>query len=285
MGNPPPIPSSPGTNKAANPPRGGWSTVSIPGFGEVPLPPLALYCLAVLAVIGAAIHVYGMWRQVRQDLSNNQQILDQIRRVQAGIEVQLANKHYNDVNRTELTVWQNATGRLIIDYYNNDATISVTRYSVDTTIPPTTHWILDLTNVPLQPSPGNTSGGHLSGALDERQHPPRTLFANAVLDAATSASDPSADTLGEYYKSGATSGTPSLITSDGTLIPMQRAQAGCSGHCLNPHPGQFRTWNGQVNGCFVQVWRQWADGCTHYEWFNTCYNYWDPQIWWTCCVH
>jgi hypothetical protein len=64
-----------------------------------------------------------------------------------------------------------------------------------------------------------------------------------------------------------------------------RSPQECGGHCLNPHPGQFRSWYGQANGCWVQVWRQWPEGCTHYQMFNTCNNYFDPQIYWTCCVH
>jgi len=57
------------------------------------------------------------------------------------------------------------------------------------------------------------------------------------------------------------------------------------GRCLNPHPGQFRFWYGQQDGCIVQVWRQWPDGCTHFQWFNNCSKSWDPQIYWTYCVH
>lgn len=57
------------------------------------------------------------------------------------------------------------------------------------------------------------------------------------------------------------------------------------GRCSNPHPGPFRSWNGMQNGCLIQTWRQWQDGCTHFQWFNTCYNVWDPQIYWTYCVH
>jgi hypothetical protein len=68
-----------------------------------------------------------------------------------------------------------------------------------------------------------------------------------------------------------------------TLHPVQ----GCGGRCWGPaqHPGQFRWWNGQQNGCMIQVWRQFGDGCTHYQMFNQCYQVWDPQIYWTCCVH
>lgn len=57
------------------------------------------------------------------------------------------------------------------------------------------------------------------------------------------------------------------------------------GRCWNPHPGQFRTWPGQQNGCAVQVWRQFQDGCTHFQWYNKCNNIWDPQIYWTYCIH
>jgi hypothetical protein len=66
----------------------------------------------------------------------------------------------------------------------------------------------------------------------------------------------------------------------------------CNGRCLNPHPNQFKTWYGERKGTWVQVYRQWADGCTHYQWFDTRTNTWDvdprtnaPKISWTCCVH
>jgi|GEM_PF-3142690 len=64
-----------------------------------------------------------------------------------------------------------------------------------------------------------------------------------------------------------------------------------AGQCLNPHPGAFKSWYGQKNGCWVAVYRQWPDGCTHYQWYNACYNTWDaypngaPKVYWTACVH
>jgi hypothetical protein len=64
-----------------------------------------------------------------------------------------------------------------------------------------------------------------------------------------------------------------------------------AGNCLNPHPGEFRWWNGQQNGCWIQVFRAWPDGCQHYQWFNSCNGYWDslpngaPQVYWTNCNH
>jgi|GEM_PF-2913766 len=77
--------------------------------------------------------------------------------------------------------------------------------------------------------------------------------------------------------------SPSWITS--------ALQQGCQRRCLDPHPGEFRWWNGQQNGCWIQVWRSWPDGCQHYQWFNSCNGYWDsypngaPRVYWTCCVH
>ena len=65
----------------------------------------------------------------------------------------------------------------------------------------------------------------------------------------------------------------------------------CRGKCLDPHPGQFRQWAGQKNGCWVQTWRSWPEGCQHYQWYNFCNGYWDsypngaPRVFWSCCVH
>ena len=238
-----------------------WRKVPVPGFGDVPLPPLALYCLAILAVVAGGIKVYTMWEQVEAALTND--------------EVALFKKHYLDTDKVETMVWHNESGRLVVDYYNGDGAILVTRLSSDTRIPPVYHWIVDLSNIPLQPPPGPTSGGHLSSALDGNFTPPYPLLSNMSVEAA----GPVSREYGQALRIG-------FDRPDFPTVPLQKQQGqGCAGRCLNPHPGPFQTWNGQVNGCFVQVWRRWADGCTHYQWWNSCYNYWDPQIWWTCCVH
>lgn len=77
----------------------------------------------------------------------------------------------------------------------------------------------------------------------------------------------------------------------GELRPSQ-ARPGCSGKCLDPHPGKFTTSEGQRRDqCWVQVWRRWPDGCTHWQWFDRCNTRWDadaagrPRVTWTCCVH
>jgi hypothetical protein len=82
------------------------------------------------------------------------------------------------------------------------------------------------------------------------------------------------------------------LTEHGLGVASANAAAqACRGRCLDPHPGQFRSWYGERNNCWVQVWRQWPEGCTHYQMFNSCQNSWDvhpngaPRVYWTCCVH
>lgn len=75
---------------------------------------------------------------------------------------------------------------------------------------------------------------------------------------------------------------PSLV------VPLE---ASVQGRCLNPHPGNFQTTYGRRDGCWIEVWRQWQDSCTHVQMFNTCSGGWDshpngsPRLRWTLCRH
>lgn len=72
-----------------------------------------------------------------------------------------------------------------------------------------------------------------------------------------------------------------------SFIPTLSAQ----GRCLNPHPGGFQTAYGNKNGCLVQVYRNFQDGCQHWQTFNACNGSWEtngdgsPRVNWTRCVH
>ena len=69
--------------------------------------------------------------------------------------------------------------------------------------------------------------------------------------------------------------------------PAQSLRAGQpvqAGFCVNPHPGQFRYWWGPpIDQCNSPMYRQFADGCTHYQVYNRCANAWDGRINWTVC--
>lgn len=81
--------------------------------------------------------------------------------------------------------------------------------------------------------------------------------------------------------------------SDWNLLPVVSAQGNnpCQRGCLNPHPGNFQWWYGANKGEWVEVWRRWPDGCSHYQMFHPKQNVWDtnrdgtPKVAWSCCVH
>lgn len=77
------------------------------------------------------------------------------------------------------------------------------------------------------------------------------------------------------------------------FLPVLEASQGnaCQRGCLNPHPGAFKWWYGERKGEWVEVWRQWPEGCTHVQMFHPPSGSWDsnqdgtPRVRWTCCVH
>lgn len=81
------------------------------------------------------------------------------------------------------------------------------------------------------------------------------------------------------------------ITPSFSLLPVVYAQDACNRGCLNPHPGEFRWWYGRRIGDWIEVWRQWPEGCTHVQLFQPHRGLWDsnpdgtPRVRWTCCVH
>ncbi len=93
-----------------------------------------------------------------------------------------------------------------------------------------------------------------------------------------------------------TSPPPSGVISQNSGVditfssPAYAGEALCSGNCLNPHPGVFTWYVSEQNGCWMKVVRQWPDGCSHFQWFNSCSGTWDtnpngtPKITWICCV-
>ena len=81
-----------------------------------------------------------------------------------------------------------------------------------------------------------------------------------------------------------------MVAAD--AIPVAHDTTTSEQRCLNPHPGQFRWWHGQHRDpCWVEVWRQWPDGCQHMQLFNACASLWDSnhdgsaRVRWTHCNH
>ena len=72
------------------------------------------------------------------------------------------------------------------------------------------------------------------------------------------------------------------------IMPTVEAAGQCQ---VGTHQGPFTTKYGARDGCWVQVWRTFKDGCQHYQMFNSCGGFWDtnpdgsPKVSWTHCVH
>lgn len=72
-----------------------------------------------------------------------------------------------------------------------------------------------------------------------------------------------------------------------SILPTVSAQ----GRCWNPHPGPFTWWYGGRRGDWVEVWRQWPDGCRHFQMMHVPSGAWatnpdgSPSVNWITCVH
>ena len=75
-------------------------------------------------------------------------------------------------------------------------------------------------------------------------------------------------------------------------LPVVEAQPACQRGCLNPHPGDFKWWYGtQTPTGWVEVWREWPEGCRHVQMFHPRTGTWESnpdgsaRVRWVCCVH
>jgi len=78
--------------------------------------------------------------------------------------------------------------------------------------------------------------------------------------------------------------TPHVELASMTLAPHKPQAQPVQAGCMNPHPWAFKSSWGPANGCWAPQYRQWNDGCQHYQMYNACTGAWDPQIHWIKCV-
>jgi len=82
-----------------------------------------------------------------------------------------------------------------------------------------------------------------------------------------------------------------LIYVQGQITPEEYKEVQYGGRCLNPHPGPWNEKPEPVGQCATRVWRYFADGCIHFQFFNPCTGTWDvlpngaPNVTWTRCIH
>ena len=77
---------------------------------------------------------------------------------------------------------------------------------------------------------------------------------------------------------------PTKFTLD-DLTNLLAEPVAAAGQCLAVHPGPFNWWYGAKNGCFVEVWKHYPDGCQSVQYFDACHGTFDMNVRWTSCVH
>lgn len=238
------------------------------GFSiTLPLPKWAVGVLAAMLIVGLVLigSYWGYSKFSGRVLLPQENVEDYNETTKHDIEPDTT-KEFKDVTFGDGV-------KVTLRHFHTDGCVEVLRTSQ--ALVTDKHWLRDLSRVTPPPPQ--------SAALSDQFRPGPAQLTNVLAS------------LEFFHGLSISQGSPSRSPTFPAVPPLSSAAAqapGCNRKCLNPHPGNnFQSWNGTQNGCWLQVWRRWPEGCTHYQWFNTCYNVWDnnpdgsPKVTWTCCVH
>ncbi|MDX6270237.1 MAG: hypothetical protein QOD28_1460 [Acidobacteriota bacterium] len=280
-----PIGTSPAPPEGSAPPAGG-TPIEIFGM-RLPVPKWAFYSITLFVTIGAAVPVFSQLvipltqeftatskaekakaeaarAKADEEKAKAEKEAASLRAKKEEIEQQLVRYkeyqiHYGEAPKSTRELFNSADlGSLSVSFFTSDGCLRVNRKAPGHNQAELIYWIA-AKSIPLEAPPGKLDDVKVS-----RQEVPPTSqpFLNASYQFASLDPAAAAPTAG-------------------------KSVAGC----LDPHPGAFQSWNGQQNGCWIQVWRRWPEGCQHYQWFNGCNGYWDnhpngaPRVYWTSCAH
>jgi hypothetical protein len=275
-------------------------TVPLKIFGaEVPLPHWAVPVLAVFVIVCFPVFLFFSVKHMQaddhaakdsgqkiEDLTKAKDELSKTNNALANAKKLLqesqakateANDSYQELTKHagEAADWVHKDVRLIVTHYASDGCVSVVRPGVRQV-----KWEKDpARDAELGPAPGAVDGGVRGGLQEPGNHAEASPSSFKLTPSPAMAQLRMIDLNIE-------SSAPGLQTEFVAAQVLSR-----NGRCLNPHPGRYSSYTGKVQGCWTQVWRRWSDGCTHYQWFNTCSSSWDadpngrPRVYWTACAH
>lgn len=295
-----PTGSSPASPEGLTPPASGYQNVEVFGI-KLPLPKWACYSVAVLAMLGMGISVFSQVllptiqehtatsraEKAKADADKAKADADKAKadaekaisdakkaKADADAAISRAKKDASDqqwnrfkeyqvhfgktANNTQKFFDNPVQGSLYVYFYNSDGCLLVERKAPGLNQAIIRDWI-PARSITLEAPPGTPDD------VKESQFeapPPNQPFLNAAYQVAS---------------------------FEHVAAPPARGREVAG--CLDPHPGAFQSWNGQQNGCWIQIWRRWPEGCQHYQWFNSCNGYWDnhpngaPRVYWTNCAH
>ena len=271
--------------------------VQVPGGGvKVPLPRWAIRVLSVYLVVSAPLFI-GLWlwhmktdnissqekQQRIAELQKDSELLVQTQKKMADADRQLANLLQSVDSMTENMKHNGESGELLstsdselkVTHFRSDGCVAVLHFHGGRAVGGI-QWVKNPAGAGQQPNaPGATDGGK-EGAQAIPGQPgvkPSDAAGLHVSDTEAMAELRMVD----------------MNVSSGRFLPAVYTPP--SGRCLNPHPGRYNSWTGRAQGCWIQVWHRWDDGCVNYQWFNTCASSWDadsrgkPRFYWTACNH
>lgn len=229
-------------------------------FMGIPLKGWAIAAISLIVVCYAAGHfgvkLYSELQRTKIDKQTLKDVNDNTSQYSNAVTKEMT-LHQNDGSGHQILLHHGSDGDTVATFFESDGCIAVARPGVQPSYLPrpqdTVEWLL---------------GPHKK---------PQVAVPPAALPAAASDSSLGGTTGQAVGTIRRTSRARMLsIHEKPTLVP---AQVGC----LNPHPWPFRSWWGPANGCWAPMYRQWNDGCTHYQMYNACTGQWDVRISWTYC--
>jgi hypothetical protein len=238
-------------------------------FLKIPLKGWAVATISLIAVCAALAHysigIYGEWQDQKnkaEDATNQKdraniekdrlESLNQITSRNTNLVTQEMKKHESDNSGHQFHL-DNA-GKTIATYFESDGCIIISRPGK---------------KLPYLDHPGDRVEVSLGPSLTVPSDPSVAAPPVRLEQADPSAIGKSSTKTKETIRQQSRINRPRLL----------KVQAGC----LNPHPWPFQSWWGPANGCFAPLYRKWNDGCTHYQFYNSCNGQWDPRIFWTVC--
>jgi len=245
-----------------------------PNFMGIPLRGWAIVAVSFIVVAFTAGHfgfkLYDDWQEAlkeKVDLAETARKVTAINHDTSAYADAITKEmefHKNDGSGHRFSLHTDKYGDTVATFFDSDGCIAIARPGVP---------------LPYLPQPQAI----LEWSLAPGKRPPSTAPSEALPLGATStpASGSAWSANGDHQRVhllAVHQATSVRAESEPKLV---QVQAGCWNS--GPHPWPFRTWWGPANGCWAPLYRQWNDGCTHYQMFNTCSGQWDPQIHWTFC--
>jgi len=266
------VPSSAGKKEDAPVP------VSLLGM-SIPVPRKVIPWLGAISVIGVGLNI-GFSFLAKEHVAK-----DKSEKTNSFTHQQLSEsmKHIGQKPAHEPEeIFRDARGSVEISYYASDGCLLLVRKWTDSSKNPVKVFVQDLSEGQQQPSPGYIAKELLkreqNAGLELTGDSAMALLLAALLPLGPDASAPKDE---ESNQESSTSGAHPVRSSSEKSALQKHAK----GNCLDPHPGEFKQSDGETRSCWLQIWREWPDGCKQYRWYDKCHSSWDPKVYWTNCMH